>query len=144
MMHIRLVPVLLLALLCLTPGSVQAKEVQTSTVKELVKARHSWDGTPLPAYPAGKAEITLLRITIPPGARLPLHRHPLINAGVLVHGQLTVVTRDGKMLHLKAGDPIIEVVDTWHYGKNEGADPAEIIVFYAGSPDQPLSIKKDR
>jgi len=112
MKHIRFVPVLLLALFCLTPGSVQAKEVKTSTVKELVKARHSRDGTPLPAYPAGNAEIAILRITIPPGVRLPLHRHPLINAGVMVRGQSTVVTRDGKMLHMKAGDPIIEVVDT--------------------------------
>lgn len=144
MKHVRFAPILLSALLCLIPGPVHAKKVQTATVNELVKSRQSWDGTPLPAYPAGNAEITILRITIPPGVRLPLHRHPLINAGVLVRGQLTVVARDGKMLHLKAGEPIIEVVDTWHYGKNEGADPAEIIVFYAGSPDQPLSIKEDQ
>jgi hypothetical protein len=45
-------------------------------------------------------------------------------------------------LHLKAGDPIVEVVDTWHYGKNEGNTPAEIIVFYAGTPDEPITIKE--
>ena len=61
-----------------------------------------------------------------------MHTHPVINAGVLVSGELTVITDSGQTLHLKPGDPIVEVVDTWHYGKNEGTDPADIIVFYAG------------
>jgi hypothetical protein len=57
----------------------------------------------------------------------------VINAGVLMSGQLTVETTDGKVLHLKAGDPIVEVVNTLHYGINEGTVPAEIVVFYAGT-----------
>ena len=48
---------------------------------------------------------------------------------------------EGETLHLKAGDSIVEVVNTWHYGKNEGKDPAEIIVFYAGTPGTPITIK---
>jgi len=56
-------------------------------------------------------------------------------------GELTVVTEDKKTLHLKAGESIIEVVNTWHYGKNEGKEPAEIIVFYVGAPDTPITIK---
>ena len=47
----------------------------------------------------------------------------MINAGVLMSGQLTVETTDGNVLHLKAGDPIIEVVNTLHYGINEGTVP---------------------
>jgi quercetin dioxygenase-like cupin family protein len=61
---------------------------------------------------------------------------------VLLSGELTVVTKGGKTLHLKAGDPIVEVVNTWHYGKNESNKPAEIIVFYAGISDMPITIKK--
>lgn len=71
-----------------------------------------------------------------------MHEHPVINAGVLLKGELTVVTEGGKTLHLKAGDALIEVVDTWHYGKNEGAEPAEIIVFYAGTEDEPITVRK--
>lgn len=108
----------------------------------LVKSGSSWDGAALPGYPDQKPEITILRITIPAGAQLPLHKHPVINAGVLVSGELTVITKDNKTLHLKAGDPIVEVVDTWHYGKNEGDKPAEIIVFYAGTPDAPITVKE--
>jgi quercetin dioxygenase-like cupin family protein len=83
-----------------------------------------------------------LRIRIPAGAELPLHTHPVINAGVLISGQLTVTTTTGKTLQLNAGDPIIEVVNTWHSGKNPGSEPADIIVFYAGTTDAPITLKK--
>jgi len=43
---------------------------------------------------------------------------------------------------MKPYDPIVEVVNTWHYGRNEGDKPAEIIVFYAGEKGDPVTIKK--
>jgi quercetin dioxygenase-like cupin family protein len=101
-------------------------------VQVVSKSSSSWDGRALPNYPSGTPEITILKIKIPPGVSLPRHEHPVINAGVLLSGALTVVTEDGKVLLLKAGDGIVEVVNTWHYGKNEGDSPAEIIVIYAG------------
>jgi len=118
----------------------QAEAVQ---VVRLIQSLNSWDGTPLPAYPAGQPEVTILRITVPPGVRLPLHEHPVINAGVLLRGELTVVTEQGEALHLKAGEPIVEVVDKWHYGTNEGSEPAEIIVFYAGVQGESITVKQD-
>lgn len=36
--------------------------------KVLVRSVASWDGTPLPAYPAGSAEISIARYRIPAGA----------------------------------------------------------------------------
>ncbi len=111
-------------------------------VKVLAKTGSSWDGSALPPYPAGTPEVTVLRITVPPGVRLPLHEHPVINSGVLLRGELTVITTEGKTLHLHAGDAIVEVVNKWHYGKNEGSEPAEIIVFYAGVKDKPITLKR--
>lgn len=109
---------------------------------QLVRSTKSWNGRPLPAYPAGTPEITILKITIPPGYTLPVHMHPVINAGVLIKGELTVKTESGHVLHMKPYDPIVEVVDTWHYGTNEGTEPAEIIVFYAGQKGEPITVKK--
>jgi quercetin dioxygenase-like cupin family protein len=111
-------------------------------VQQLVKSSQSWNGAFLPVYPQGQPEITILRIGIPVGARLETHSHPVINSGVLISGELTVVTADGKTLHLKAGDPIVEVMNTWHYGINEGKVPAEIIVFYAGAVGTPITVVK--
>ncbi|MBE0427299.1 MAG: cupin domain-containing protein [Nitrospirae bacterium] len=112
-------------------------------VKVLVKTTSSWDGSKLPDYPGGQPEITILKITIPPGVSLPLHKHPVINAGVLLKGELTVRTDTGERLHLKAGEAIAEVVNTWHCGKNEGNIPAEIIVFYAGTQGLPITIQQN-
>jgi len=131
--------VLLLSSNVLAGDLITIQAVQTDV---LAKGGLSWDGGRLPDYPKGAPEITILRIKIPPGEQLPLHKHPVINAGVLLSGELTVVTEDNKILHLKAGDPIIEVVNKWHYGKNEGDKTAELIVFYAGAFDTPITVKK--
>jgi len=131
-----------ICLILLPISNVWAQEVNTVKVDVLAKTSASWDGRVLPNYPNGKPEITILRINIPPKVQLPLHEHPVINAGVLLKGELTVVTKEKETLHLKAGDSIVEVVNKWHYGKNEGDEPAEIIVFYAGVQDTPITIKK--
>jgi len=115
-------------------------ETDTVSVEVLAKTNASWNGQPLPDYLEDTPEITVLRITIPPGTQLPTHKHPVINAGVLLSGELTVVTEDNDILYLKTGDAIVEVVDKWHYGINEGENPAEIIVFYAGVENAPITI----
>jgi quercetin dioxygenase-like cupin family protein len=122
----------------LQPGVATREE--KITVTKLISSTNSWNGVVLPAYPTQQPNITILRIRIPPGARLHTHRHPVINAGVLISGELTVRIPSGPTLHLVAGDPIIEVVNTLHYGVNEGKTPAEIIVFYAGTLADPTSI----
>jgi quercetin dioxygenase-like cupin family protein len=133
----------------LQPGCSMVRNSQgasgaSTVVKELAKTSRSWDGNSLPAYPPGQPKISILRITIPAGARLDIHSHPVINAGVLISGELTVLTKDGKRLNLKAGDPIVEVVNTLHYGINQGRIPAEIIVFYAGTVDTPITVVEPR
>ncbi|PKM42907.1 MAG: cupin domain-containing protein [Gammaproteobacteria bacterium HGW-Gammaproteobacteria-1] len=118
-------------------------ESGTVTVGTLAQSTRSWNGTTLPAYPAAPPEISVLRIEVAPGAQLPLHRHPVINAGYMISGELTVITEQNETLHLKAGDAVVEVVNTWHQGRNEGREPAVIVVFYAGVVGVPLSERKN-
>jgi quercetin dioxygenase-like cupin family protein len=135
----------LLCAICMTlliSGGAFAAEAPGVDVHVLAKTGSSWDGSLLPGGANDAPEVTILRIEIPAGAQLPMHGHPVINAGVLTKGELTVVTDDGKTLHLKAGEAIVEVVNKWHYGKNEGKVPAEIIVFYYGSVGKPISTNK--
>ena len=122
-------------------GHAYAREPGVVKVDVLAKTSSSWNGKALPNYGEGTPEITILRIAIPAGVQLPMHEHPVINAGVLTKGTLTVTTKEGQVLHLQAGDSIVEVVDTWHYGKNNGSETAEIIVFYAGIQGEPITIK---
>jgi quercetin dioxygenase-like cupin family protein len=111
-------------------------------VTKLAESTQSWNGDKLLAYPEGQPKITILKIVIPPHQKLELHKHLVINAGVLLKGILTVVDDKNNVLELKAGDSIIELVNKYHYGENKGDEPAEIIVFYAGVEGTPITVKK--
>lgn len=123
-------------------GCASLEERSEAKVASVVLAKTvaSWDGTRLPAYPQGQPEVTILKISVPPGVKLPVHYHPVINAGVMTAGELTVVTEKGQTNRLVAGDAIVEVVGTLHYGINEGRVPAEILVFYAGVENGNITI----
>ena len=124
-------------------GSVCAQELKQFSAEVLTKTSKSWDGADLPNYPEGKPEITIMRAKIPPKGKMPLHKHPFICAGVILKGEITVMTEDGKTFHLKTGDPNIEVVDKWHSVTNDGNETAEIIVFCAGVQGAPFAIPKN-
>lgn len=112
------------------------------TADVLTKTDKSWNGSLLPAYPAGQPQVTIIRYQFAPGAVLPLHKHPVINAGVLLRGELSVHTESGQTLSLKPGDAMVELVDQWHEGRNTGNETAELIIIYAGTTNLPLVIRK--
>lgn len=142
-MKTRFTSLLLAGFLLLSLSStVSAKEAGV-LVKELARTEKSWDGAILPSYPEGQPEVRILSITIPAGQKLAVHEHPVINAGVLLTGQLRVHTKDGKVLDLHAGEAIVEVVNTWHWGETVGDSPAHIIVFYAGTAATPITVLQD-
>jgi quercetin dioxygenase-like cupin family protein len=72
-----------------------------------------------------------------------MHKHPVINAGVVLQGKLTVITKDGKQLTLNSGDAIVELVNKWHYGINQDTVPVKLIMFYVGEVGTPLVIKEN-
>ncbi|MFN1581812.1 cupin domain-containing protein [Vibrio rotiferianus] len=129
--------------LALTLGSAWADNHLPDSVEAevMLKTATSWDGAELPSYPQGQPEVTIVKITVPKGVQLPMHQHPVINAGIVLKGEITVTKKSGEKIILKAGDAIAEVVEQWHFGANTGDDPAEIIVFYAGVKNEPITVK---
>ena len=122
------------------PGlSLQAADF---SMEVLHRGSTSWNGAPLPDYPDGPPEITIVKLVVQPGAALPLHLHPVINGGYLLSGELTVRTEDGAETVFRAGEPVLEVVDTWHAGRNTGDTVAEAIVFYVGTPGIELTQRR--
>ena len=134
---------LLCSIAFLSLFACKQNEVSKPEAVTLIETDKSWNGSELPNYPVGKPKITILKITIPPRSKLNIHKHLVINAGVLTKGELTVVDEQDNTLHLKAGDALVELVNTYHYGENQGDVPAEIIVFYAGTEDVPITVTKD-
>ncbi|MGR5276014.1 cupin domain-containing protein [Vibrio rotiferianus] len=129
--------------LALTLGSAWADNHLPDSVEAevMLKTTTSWDGAELPSYPQGQPEVTIVKITVPKGVQLPMHQHPVINAGIVLKGEITVTKKSGEKITLKAGDAIAEVVEQWHFGANTGDDPTEIIVFYAGVKNEPITVK---
>ena len=69
--------------LLLLPLALFANDKVAPTREKLTVSTEAWTGQKLPAYPSGQPEISILKITIPPGQRLPmLVRH---RVQMLVH-----------------------------------------------------------
>lgn len=105
--------------------------VAPPTAEVLVQTTTSWDGGAV-SYPAGNAEITIVRMTMAQDQEAPLHCHPVPTFGIMLKGKLQVTTESGQRKLLSAGEPVVEVMKTMHSSRViEG--PAEFIVFYAGA-----------
>lgn len=130
-----------IAILLLTScGSAKPQEIKVVKLAETTK---SWNGDALPNYPEGNPKVTVLKITIPPKTTLHKHYHPVINSGIVLKGELTVIDENNNVLKLKPGDVIVELVNKVHYGLNNGNKPVEIVVFYAGTEDLPITVVED-
>lgn len=116
-----------------------AHSVKATTV---LKTETTWDGAPI-AYPPGPAQVTGMVVEIAPGGETGWHMHPVPSFGMVLEGELEVQLKNGNRRSLKAGDAIAEVVGTLHNGRNTGAVPVKIVVFYAGAVGQRTSVKED-
>lgn len=127
--------------ICLSlPGCAIPTKGATQIEQEILLQRNeSWDGMLYKAYPAGPPELTLIRLKIPAHTRLPWHTHPMPSVAYILSGELTVRARkEWAYRTLGPGQTLAEMVDTDHFGST-GNTPVELLVFYAGSPDMPLS-----
>ena len=115
----------------------------TAKTETLIKTQKHWNEQAVKPIHIDHPQITMLRITIPVGQKLPVHKHPVLNIGYLTKGELTVRAENGEAVVLKPGDPIVELVDIWHYGESTGVEDAEIVVTYVGDKDDAISIAKE-
>jgi quercetin dioxygenase-like cupin family protein len=127
-------------LLTLLPHAVFAADKSSPIqVETLLQTTTAWDGSEYKAYPEGKPQLTVVKIKIAPHTTMPWHMHPMPNVGYVLSGEITVEKMDGSARrHFVAGQAIPETVDTAHRGVT-GDSPVELIVFYPGVPDMPLS-----
>lgn len=112
------------------------------TVDELIKSTASWNGVSLPEINGGETEVTVLRITVEPHTKLPMHYHPVINVAYVLEGKLTVVAKSGEKKTIGSGESFIELVDQDHFGINESDEAVRLIVFYVGEKGLPITVKK--
>lgn len=113
------------------------------TIKEeLIRTSRSWDGADLPDYLPGRPELVAVKYVIPAGQKLSWHYHPVINYGLLLQGELTIVREDGLERTFHAGEPVVEMVGTVHRGENRGVESVVLYMFYLSQEGLPLSVEK--
>ena len=108
---------------------------------ELLRTDKSWNGEALPDYHQGKPELVAVKYTIPAGQKLGWHHHVSMNHGVLVQGELTIISLDGQTTVLHAGDVVVEMVGSIHHGENRGTEPVVLYMFYISQEGLPLSVQ---
>ena len=120
----------------------EKKDNSTPSVKttELIRTTKSWDGMELPDYPQGRPELVAVKYEIPAGQKLGWHHHPVMNHGILVQGELTIVSLDSTEKVVHEGEAVVEMVGTVHHGENRGTKPVILYMFYLSQPGMPLSV----
>jgi quercetin dioxygenase-like cupin family protein len=105
-------------------------------------------------------ELSLGRVTVMPGAVLPVHYHPGTQIGVVVQGELTYtvftgeiewyqgddptgepyVIASGETVVVRPGDALVESPESIHQGRNDGAVPLVIYLSTLFPTDAPRAI----
>ena len=115
--------------------------VQTVSSEELIRTSQSWDGVDLPDYLQGKPELVAVKYVFPVGQKLGWHHHPVMNYGVLMQGELTIIGQDGKEKVVHEGEAVVEMVNTIHHGENRGSKPVILYMFYLSQDSLPLAVQ---
>ena len=116
--------------------------VFSADTQVLLKTTKTWDNAIYKKLCIKHPEVTVLNIKIGIGESLDMHKHDITNVAYVKQGILTVITEDGKEITVSKGQCLPEIVGKYHYGKNSGQEPVELIVFYVGEKNSPLSVKK--
>lgn len=96
-------------------------------------------------YPVtDKAEVTAIRVELAEGAETGWHSHPVPVYAYVLNGELDVELDGGQVVSYRAGDAIIEVLNTLHNGRNRGPDTVRLAVFYTGIEGAPNVVKPAR
>ncbi len=115
-----------------------------------------------PAAPG--QELSLARVTIPPGASIPAHEHPGLQLASILSGTLTYTVLTGEVtltraatsgtpgpverimavqtVAIRPGDWVAETPGNIHMAQNAGAEPVVILIsrlFTAGEPPSILA-----
>jgi quercetin dioxygenase-like cupin family protein len=133
--NIKLIIFILIILLITNSSYAAQKEV-------LLKTTSTWDNAEYKKLKINKPEVTVLKIVINVNEKLPMHKHDLVNIAYVKKGELTVITDKNDKITLHEGDALPELIGKYHYGKNTGTEPVELIVFYIGEKNTPLSVNK--
>ena len=130
-----------ISLIACNEANAQENPTPKVVSTELIRTSQSWDGVELPDYFQGRPELVAVKYEFPAGQKLGWHHHPVMNYGVLVQGELTIIGLDGKEKTVHEGEAVVEMVNTIHHGENRGTKPVILYMFYLSQEGLPLAVQ---
>jgi len=131
-----------LALVLLSPAA-EAQYSHDVIVDTILKSDTTSVGQRIvyPIFPHD--EVTIARVTIPPGKSTGWHKHKFPVFAYVMQGTLTVEVENHSSLEFTEHSSFSEVVDTFHNGMNKGNENVVLLAFFMGEKGAPLSVRKD-
>ena len=126
---------------CKQANSKEDNPAQKVVSTELIRTSQSWDGVELPDYLQGRPELVAVKYVFPAGQKLGWHHHPVMNYGILVQGELTIIGQDDKEKTVHEGEAVVEMVNSIHHGENRGTKDVILYMFYLSQKDLPLAVQ---
>ena len=133
-----------LLILVFVQTTVSALAEQDVTVTAVMKGTTTIGGQKIVFPKTDKAEMASVLIEIQPGKESGRHMHPVPTYVHILEGTLTVEFEDGSRRTFEAGKGFLEVVNTWHNGKNLGEVPVKFLVVFAGEEGKPNLIRPEK
>ena len=87
------------------------------------------------AYPAGKANVNAMIVTLAPGEKTMLHQHGVPVFIHILEGEVTVDYGAKGTRTFKQGESFLEAMDVAHAGMGSGTVPVKILAVYMGSAE---------
>ncbi|WP_310621886.1 cupin domain-containing protein [Flexibacterium corallicola] len=143
-MKTHLLPVGLGAALMLAVSATQISahenDLYGKTTILLDKATKNNIGQPLAYRSDFPAAITSMIVPLEPGQKIRKHLHVVPVYAYVLEGEITLTYEGDKTRTYKQGEAFLEATNTWHYGVNNGKEPARILAVFLGAEGLPNAI----
>lgn len=114
--------------LCLGFSLAHAADAPAPVSTLIASTKTTITGQPIVVPP--NPEVRVNTVAFAPGARLPVHKHLYPHYVYVLEGTLSVTNVEtGKSFDVKQGTFFAEMIDTWHFGANNGSVPLKLLVI---------------
>ena len=131
------------ALFLMLSFGVNAQYNNKLVVEELLQSGVNSMGQKISYPQVNNAQVTMKKITFPPGETTGWHKHDIPVFSYIIKGTLTVETEDGKVMQYKENTCFSESYNIYHQGTNKESTDLVVIAIYLGGDARQLSIKKE-
>ncbi len=123
--------------------TARAQYTNEIVIEQVLKTDTTTIGQKIVYPQVQNAEVTMSKITIPPGKSTGWHKHAYPVFAYVLKGVLTVELENNKMVQFGENASIAEVMETYHNGINRGTEDVVLIAIYLGEKGKSLSTRKE-